>query len=405
LQTSTNFYGMVLTYTLSLTLLANNSLQQLPEIFTLTGSSPITPETLSGNSVFTGKRKFSESIDLEQGDTLQRRTRRLTGISSRNPANEYTQRPVSWHDNLTDCLPQKNEWEARSALPIGHCASETGTRLPGIKAWQNPLRVPGSQYPVVHSTGAELHRGDIKSPFQSGGPLARLSQVAYSDAPSRPDSAPTNLALPSPGLVRSRTKLLDPWLPHPAPEYPAFDLSLHSPRSDLGVHSMSHNLHSRLDRQSPERQWPQRERIGIQSESSQHGLHIGESTSDLFGKVATTGLEHKRTDSSISPVRINNGNSLDISSGLDAQNFTLPEHTSPTEQYNWEASDAVAEGGNRRRRGNLPKESTAVLNTWFCQHVTYPYPKEDEKHRLQTETGLSMSQVRSQRTSANNCAC
>lgn len=37
----------------------------------------------------------------------------------------------------------------------------------------------------------------------------------------------------------------------------------------------------------------------------------------------------------------------------------------------------------RRRRGNLPKEATARLNDWFAQHAAYPYPKEEEKQRLQ----------------------
>jgi len=77
----------------------------------------------------------------------------------------------------------------------------------------------------------------------------------------------------------------------------------------------------------------------------------------------------------------------------DARNATASAQTSPAAQYNWEAPDAAAEGSTRRRRGNLPKESTAILNAWFCEHITYPYPKEEEKHRLQLETGLSMSQV------------
>lgn len=47
----------------------------------------------------------------------------------------------------------------------------------------------------------------------------------------------------------------------------------------------------------------------------------------------------------------------------------------------------------RRRRGNLPKEATSRLNDWFAAHAAYPYPKEEEKQRLQEETGLSMSQV------------
>lgn len=69
-----------------------------------------------------------------------------------------------------------------------------------------------------------------------------------------------------------------------------------------------------------------------------------------------------------------------------------PVHRAP--QYTWEHPGAPSDAAARRRRGNLPKESTAVLNAWFCAHVAYPYPKEEEKQRLQHETGLTMAQVR-----------
>lgn len=73
------------------------------------------------------------------------------------------------------------------------------------------------------------------------------------------------------------------------------------------------------------------------------------------------------------------------------QTTTSPSHS--LERYRFDANPA-ADHPARRRRGNLPKEATARLNDWFAQHASYPYPKEEEKQRLQEETGLSMSQVR-----------
>lgn len=45
----------------------------------------------------------------------------------------------------------------------------------------------------------------------------------------------------------------------------------------------------------------------------------------------------------------------------------------------------------RKRRGNLPKETTDKLRTWFHDHLSHPYPTEDEKQELMRQTGLQMS--------------
>jgi hypothetical protein len=45
----------------------------------------------------------------------------------------------------------------------------------------------------------------------------------------------------------------------------------------------------------------------------------------------------------------------------------------------------------RKRRGNLPKETTDKLRAWFVAHLQHPYPTEDEKQELMRQTGLQMS--------------
>lgn len=52
---------------------------------------------------------------------------------------------------------------------------------------------------------------------------------------------------------------------------------------------------------------------------------------------------------------------------------------------------AGADTKQRKRRGNLPKETTDKLRAWFMAHLTHPYPTEDEKQDLMRQTGLQMS--------------
>ncbi|KAL1866223.1 homeodomain superfamily [Diaporthe australafricana] len=47
----------------------------------------------------------------------------------------------------------------------------------------------------------------------------------------------------------------------------------------------------------------------------------------------------------------------------------------------------------RKRRGNLPKETTDKLRNWFVGHLHHPYPTEDEKQELMRQTGLQMNQI------------
>ncbi|GAW11181.1 hypothetical protein ANO14919_005230 [Xylariales sp. No.14919] len=51
------------------------------------------------------------------------------------------------------------------------------------------------------------------------------------------------------------------------------------------------------------------------------------------------------------------------------------------------------DGKQRKRRGNLPKETTDKLRAWFVAHLHHPYPTEDEKQELMRQTGLQMNQI------------
>ncbi|KAI9264827.1 homeobox KN domain-containing protein [Sporodiniella umbellata] len=48
---------------------------------------------------------------------------------------------------------------------------------------------------------------------------------------------------------------------------------------------------------------------------------------------------------------------------------------------------------HKKKRGNLPKEVTAVLKGWLQEHSSHPYPSEEEKKRLIETTRLSINQI------------
>lgn len=48
---------------------------------------------------------------------------------------------------------------------------------------------------------------------------------------------------------------------------------------------------------------------------------------------------------------------------------------------------------NKRKRGRLPAESTALLTTWWSEHERWPYPTETEKNLLCASTGLNAVQL------------
>jgi hypothetical protein len=63
----------------------------------------------------------------------------------------------------------------------------------------------------------------------------------------------------------------------------------------------------------------------------------------------------------------------------------------PSGNYPYGHEVPEADSKQRKRRGNLPKETTDKLRTWFVAHLQHPYPTEDEKQELMRQTGLQMS--------------
>ncbi|ESN89873.1 hypothetical protein HELRODRAFT_155469 [Helobdella robusta] len=47
----------------------------------------------------------------------------------------------------------------------------------------------------------------------------------------------------------------------------------------------------------------------------------------------------------------------------------------------------------QKKRGIFPKIATNIMRAWLFQHLTHPYPSEDQKKELAEQSGLTLSQV------------
>ncbi|XP_037344161.1 homeobox protein PKNOX1.1 isoform X1 [Pungitius pungitius] len=51
------------------------------------------------------------------------------------------------------------------------------------------------------------------------------------------------------------------------------------------------------------------------------------------------------------------------------------------------------DNSTKNKRGVLPKQATNVMRSWLFQHIGHPYPTEDEKKQIATQTNLTLLQV------------
>ncbi|TVY42924.1 Homeobox protein homothorax, partial [Lachnellula subtilissima] len=81
-------------------------------------------------------------------------------------------------------------------------------------------------------------------------------------------------------------------------------------------------------------------------------------------------------------------------SSHDRTPFSNSQHTMyGGSGFQYGMGDPGHDSKQRKRRGNLPKETTDKLRAWFVAHLQHPYPTEDEKQDLMRQTGLQINQI------------
>uniref|UniRef100_A0A3B3TV61 Meis homeobox 1 n=1 Tax=Poecilia latipinna TaxID=48699 RepID=A0A3B3TV61_9TELE len=80
--------------------------------------------------------------------------------------------------------------------------------------------------------------------------------------------------------------------------------------------------------------------------------------------------------------------------------FLFPRHVTGDGLDNSVASpstgdddDPDKEKKHNKKRGIFPKVATNIMRAWLFQHLTHPYPSEEQKKQLAQDTGLTILQV------------
>ncbi|XP_044731113.1 homeobox protein homothorax isoform X2 [Chrysoperla carnea] len=83
--------------------------------------------------------------------------------------------------------------------------------------------------------------------------------------------------------------------------------------------------------------------------------------------------------------------------GLDYRNHSITSDASNASigsgEGTGEEDDDTNGKKNQKKRGIFPKVATNILRAWLFQHLTHPYPSEDQKKQLAQDTGLTILQV------------
>lgn len=79
----------------------------------------------------------------------------------------------------------------------------------------------------------------------------------------------------------------------------------------------------------------------------------------------------------------------DLSEAGDASNASIGSG----DGSGYDDDDSSGKSKNSKKRGIFPKVATNILRAWLFQHLTHPYPSEDQKKQLAQDTGLSILQV------------
>ncbi|OAQ97840.1 hypothetical protein LLEC1_00034 [Akanthomyces lecanii] len=265
----------------------------------------------------------------------------------------------------------------RQAIPEIHLATNTdrqhrpahpSNHPPG---WTDPAPSGHSQY--IHSPTSKRRRisNDLETESLRSHQVPRLYP-----SPERPVSS--NI---SPSFQRPPTAD-DSW----RSQAPAHYKSSMSASPEFAYHEHRPSLHS-----LPLPPGMERGRDGHYADDYVARQRMGEyqrghsRRSPVFGSRPYDNGNRFRHPMSAGPVR------AEERSPFAPSRYVMPQHD--VGRYNEGMVGIGGETKQRKRRGNLPKETTDKLRSWFVAHLQHPYPTEDEKQELMRVTGLQMNQI------------
>ncbi|KAK4472765.1 hypothetical protein MN116_003987 [Schistosoma mekongi] len=128
--------------------------------------------------------------------------------------------------------------------------------------------------------------------------------------------------------------------------------------------------------------------------NSQHTGH--RSTTTCLSSRPTSRIRHTKASSLNGSVRSDsslNDDSQIERTGLKSNELGVDETGSQKDVMEELDSETRSELKRQKKRGIFPKVATNIMRAWLFQHLTHPYPSEEQKKQLAQDTGLTILQV------------
>ncbi|XP_031785746.1 homeobox protein homothorax isoform X3 [Nasonia vitripennis] len=186
---------------------------------------------------------------------------------------------------------------------------------------------------------------ELGNGLDGGGPRSTADSASHTDGASTPDVRPPSSSLSYPG--------------------PGGNDDARSPGSGGTPGPLSQQAPSSLDSSDPDAmgKWCQRPRDWSSPPDAQRAASDAARRGVLYSSVF-------------------------LGSPGDASNASIGSGEGTGEE-----DDDSSGKKNQKKRGIFPKVATNILRAWLFQHLTHPYPSEDQKKQLAQDTGLTILQV------------
>jgi hypothetical protein len=90
------------------------------------------------------------------------------------------------------------------------------------------------------------------------------------------------------------------------------------------------------------------------------------------------------------PQTVTNASLLSTATATQVSHIVSPCGVLATSLVNFDDDD---DSQKKLKRGVLPKRATQIMKSWLFQHLAHPYPTEDEKRQIASQTNLTLLQV------------
>ncbi|XP_063219881.1 homeobox protein Meis3-like isoform X2 [Bacillus rossius redtenbacheri] len=117
-------------------------------------------------------------------------------------------------------------------------------------------------------------------------------------------------------------------------------------------------------------------------------VHLASTQSSDVARPASPGIVHGSTP--LSQIGANPCPPPSESTSSILHNQLSPAPTTPG---SLDDDDEFLRDKKKQKRGVLPKLATSVMRSWLFQHLVHPYPTEDEKRQIASQTNLTLLQV------------